>query len=142
LTEIDFYTHRRNPLEVAARVCAKAFAQGRRVRVLTSDATMSDALDQLLWRSPAVSFVPHCRPDGRLAAQTPVWVDHRAEHSGPAEVLVNLASAPPAFFGRFDRVAEIVGDQAADLEAARERYRFYRERGYTLRNHRMDEARP
>jgi len=142
VTEIDFYTHCRDPLEVAARICAKACTQGRRVRVLTSDAAMTEALDQLLWKTPAVSFVPHCRPDSALAEQTAVWIDHRVEHAGPAEVLVNLAPAPPAFFGRFDRVAEIVADRGEDLEAARERYRFYRERGYTLRNHRMDHTRP
>jgi DNA polymerase-3 subunit chi len=67
-------------------------------------------------------------------------VDHVAEHPGAGGLLVNLAAAPPAFFARFERLAEIIGTSEADLDAARERYRFYRERGYVLRNHRMDKS--
>jgi DNA polymerase-3 subunit chi len=138
MTEIDFYTHCRDPLAVAARICGKAFAQKRRVRVLTADAAMTESLDQLLWRTPATGFVPHCRLGSRLAGETPVLVDHALDHQGPAEVLVNLGPEPPPFFGRFDRLAEIVGAHEAELAQGRERYRFYRERGYALRNHRMD----
>ena len=63
---------------------------------------------------PATGFLPHCRMDSPLARETPVWIDHRLEHAGPAAVLVNLHAAPPPFFSRFERLAEIVGvDDAA-----------------------------
>ena len=53
-------------------------------------------------------------------------------------MLVNLHAEPPPFFSRFERLAEIVGvDDAA--AAGRERYKFYRERGYELRAHDMRE---
>ena len=42
---------------------------------------------------------------------------------------------PPSFFSRFERVAEIVGIDDADVTAGRNRYRYYRERGYELRSH-------
>ena len=54
-------------------------------------------------------------------------------------MLINLALAPPPFFSRFERLAEIVGAEAADAAAGRERYRFYRERGYELRTHNLAE---
>jgi DNA polymerase-3 subunit chi len=135
MTTIDFYTHVDDRLGVAARLAAKALAQHGRVRVLTADAADTVALDRLLWAQPATGFLPHCRLDSPVAAETPVIVDHALEHDGPAEVLINLRDAPPPFFSRFARLAEIVPADAA--AAGRERYRFYRERGYELRAHNL-----
>jgi DNA polymerase-3 subunit chi len=140
MTSIDFYTHVADRLEVAARLVAKAFAQQGRVRVLTPDAATTDALGRRLWLKPPTAFLPHCRVDSRLAAETPIWVDHSEEHPGLAQVLINLCAAPPAFFSRFERLAEIVGVAEAEAAAGRERYRYYRERGYELRTHSLAEG--
>ncbi len=137
MTTIDFYTHVPECLAVAARLVAKAVVAHGSVRVLTPDVATTDALDRLLWASPPTGFLPHCRIDALVAAETPVWIDHRLEHNGPAVVLVNLHPDPPPFFSRFERLAEIVGTEAAD--AGRARYRFYRERGYELRAHNLSE---
>lgn len=137
MTTIDFYTHVADPLAVAARLVAKALAAHGSVRVLTPDAAATDAFDRMLWTAPATGFLPHCRMDSPLAGETPVWVDHRLEHAGPAAVLVNLHAEPPPFFSRFERLAEIVGVDG--LEAGRERFRFYRERGYEMRTHDLRE---
>jgi DNA polymerase-3 subunit chi len=135
MTLIDFYTRVEDRLGIAARIVAKAAAAHGSARVLTPDAATTDALDKLLWTVPAIGFLPHCRMDSPLAGQTPVWIDHRLEHTGPAAVLVNLHPEPPPFFSRFERLAEIVG--VDDAEAGRVRYRYYRERGYELRAHDM-----
>ncbi|MBS0319109.1 MAG: DNA polymerase III subunit chi [Proteobacteria bacterium] len=141
MTTIDFYTHVDAPLEFAARLVAKAWSQHGSVRVLTPDRVTSDRLDRLLWTQSQLSFVPHCRLDSPLAAETPVLVDESPEHAGPAAVLVNLAHEPCNFFSRFERVAEIVGTADDDaIAAARSRFRFYRERGYELRSHNMAET--
>jgi DNA polymerase-3 subunit chi len=137
MTTIDFYTHVGDRLAVAARLAAKALAQHGRVRVLTPDEAATAALDRLLWTQPATGFLPHCRLDSAAAAETPVIVDHVLEHDGPAEVLINLRDAPPPFFSRFARLAEIVSGDEAAAAAGRDRYRFYRERGYELRAHNM-----
>ena len=137
VTEIDFYTHCTDRLMVAVRLCAKALGQGMRVRVLTDGAAMTSAADRMLWTVPATGFLPHCGLADPLAAETPIWVDHALEHQGPAMLLVNLGAVPPPFFARFERLAELVGDTDSELAAGRERYRYYRERGYVLRNHRM-----
>lgn len=135
MTTIDFYTHVASPLDVAARLVAKAWSAHGTVRVLTPDARATEALDRLLWTAPATGFLPHCRLASPVAAETPIIVDHVAEHEGPAAVLVNLCANPPAFFSRFERLAEIVPLDDAGVLAGRERYRFYRERGYALRTH-------
>ena len=57
------------------------------------------------------------------------------EHSGPANVLVNLCAEPPSFFSRFERLVEVVGTRRCRGPAGRVRFKFYRERGYELRAH-------
>jgi DNA polymerase-3 subunit chi len=137
MTTIDFYTHCADPLTVAARLAAKAWAQCGSARVLTPDAQATAALDELMWRQPATGFLPHCRLASPLAAETPILVDHVLEHEGPAAVLVNLHREPPPFFGRFERLAEIVAADDDAAAAARARWRFYKERGYELRSHNL-----
>ena len=135
MTSIDFYTHVLDRILVTARLVAKAYAQHGSVRVLTADAATADAVSRQLWVANPVGFLPHCRLSSSLAAETPILVDERLEHVGPAAVLINLHPSPPPFFSRFERLAEIVG--LDDAEAARARFRFYRERGYLLRTHKL-----
>ncbi|MFI4952027.1 MAG: DNA polymerase III subunit chi [Burkholderiales bacterium] len=139
MTSIDFYTHVSDRFEVVTKLVAKAFARHGSVRVLTPDAEATATLDRLLWIQPAIGFLPHCRVDSRLAPETPIWVDHVLDHQGPAAVLINLHEAPPPFFARFERLAEVVGTDETETAAARERFRFYRERGYELITHNLSE---
>jgi len=139
MTTIDFYTHVDDRLAVAARLVAKAYAAHGSVRVLTPDPATTDALDRLLWVQSALSFLPHCRMDSAIAAETPIWIDERPAHDGAAAVLVNLQRDPPPFFSRFERLAEIVGLDEDDVAAGRARFKFYRERGYALRTHNLSE---
>ncbi|MEP7182928.1 MAG: DNA polymerase III subunit chi [Betaproteobacteria bacterium] len=139
MTTIDFYTRCGNRLEVAAKLVAKAWAQHGSVRVLTADAAATADFDRLLWLWPPTGFLPHCRLDSPLAGETPILVDHVADHEGPAAVLINLHPSPPPFFSRFERLAEIVSRDDGDVAAGRERFRFYRERGYELRAHDLSE---
>ncbi|MDH5285533.1 MAG: DNA polymerase III subunit chi [Betaproteobacteria bacterium] len=135
MTVIDFYTHVDDPIAVAARLVAKAWPAHPAVRIVTPDADATERLDRLLWTAPATGFLPHCRLSSAHADATPIIVDHVAEHDGPACVLINLAPAPPPFFSRFERLAEVVGSDDEAVAAGRERYRYYRERGYELRAH-------
>jgi DNA polymerase-3 subunit chi len=135
VTTIDFYTSVADPLRFVAKLVTNAYRSHGCVRVLTSDPDATTALDRLLWSEPQQSFLPHCRLASPIASETPVLVDHVLEHAGPAEVLVNLHRDPPPFFSRFERLAEVVGADEASLAAGRLRYRFYKERGYELRQH-------
>lgn len=140
MTQIDFYTHATDKLETACRLAAKAMAADFRVLILTEDAATSEALDRLLWSYPATSFVPHCHAAAdALAAQTPVIIDHRAEVPTHDDVLVNLRADCPPIFSRFQRLVEIVGLAEDDCRAARERFRFYRDRGYEIRSHSLQQ---
>ena len=135
MTTIDFYTRCADPLRVVVQLAAKAWGQHGHVRVLTADESMTAALDTLMWTWPATGFLPHCRLASPLAVETPIVVDHALEHHGAAAVLVNLQASAPPFFSRFERLAEIVANEDGAIAAARERWKFYKERGYELRSH-------
>ena len=135
MTEIDFYTRVDDRVQFAARLCHKLFAMGKQVRVLTADPAMTSRLDTLLWSVPAVSFVPHCRLSDRIAPETPVIIDDAAEHDGAADVLINLQLEQPAFFRRFERLAEIVSEEPDIVTAGRTKWQYYKQQGYTLRAH-------
>ena len=137
MTEVLFYTHVDDKLQTACALASKALARGLRVLLFTADARMSDKLSRMLWSVPSTGFVPHCRCDHRLAPVTPVIVDHLSEPLIHDQMLVNLCDETPPFFSRFQRLIEIVSLDEEDRRLARERYKFYRDRGYEIQNHDM-----
>jgi DNA polymerase-3 subunit chi len=141
MTQIDFYTHVPDKLRIACQLSTKAFARGLKVTVFCPDPDTAARFDRLLWMTPAIGFVPHCAPDDPLAAETPVIVDCRGDNLLHDDVLLNLRPEWPPFFGRFRRLIEIVSLEDGDRAAARERFRFYRDRGYEIRSHDLSKTR-
>ncbi len=135
MTEVTFYTFADNPLDVARRVAAKAYGQGKQVMIYAPDAATADAIDRLLWTTPALGFVPHCRDSEALAVETPVLIGANADALKAADVIINLHHDQPPAFARFERLVEIVGQDETGREQGRERYRFYQARGYALKTH-------
>lgn len=140
MTQIDFYTNVADKLGTACRIVAKGYSLRHRIVVFCPDAESAQRVDRLLWITPATGFVPHCSPADPLAALTPVIIDHRGDEPLHDQVLLNLRPERPAFFGRFERLIEIVSVEDEDRSRARERYRFYRDRGYEIRTHDLREA--
>jgi DNA polymerase-3 subunit chi len=132
VTEISFYTFADNKLDVARKLAAKAYSQGRRVMIYAPEPTVADAIDRLLWSTPALGFLPHCRDSDSLAAETPVLIGANAAALAQADVMINLHHDWPPAFARFERLLEIVGQDQTDSEQGRVRYRFYQERGYAI----------
>jgi DNA polymerase-3 subunit chi len=91
----------------------------------------------MLWTAPSIGFYPHCRAADKLAPVTPIIVDHMSDPMVHDEVLINLRDETPSMFSRFRRLIEIVSTDEADRTAARERFRFYRDRGYEIRTHQL-----
>jgi DNA polymerase-3 subunit chi len=135
MTQIDFYTHVENKQQVACILSAKALDKGLRVMIYTADAGATERIDRLLWTTPATGFIPHCRGSDALAPLTPVTIDHEPAAFAHEDVLLNLHPQWPPFFSRFQRLIEIVGLDEDDRRDSRERFRFYRDRGYEIRTH-------
>ena len=139
MTRVDFYVldsggdAARNTL--ACRLVEKAWLRGHQIYVHAPSAEEARRLDDLLWTFRAGSFVPHRILEGTDDAQCPVHIGCGAEAASATDVLINLAAEVPPFFSRFERVIEVVTPEAPQRDQARERYRFYRDRGYALESH-------
>jgi DNA polymerase-3 subunit chi len=141
MTQVDFYILQDGgpdprPL-FACRLTEKAYRQGHQVFINTESTPQLKQLDDLLWTFRAGSFLPHAVYNGDADGEQPILLGHARDPEGAADVLVNLESTVPPWFGRFHRVAELVGSDDSARAAARERYRFYQDRGYTLNTHRL-----
>lgn len=140
MTRVDFYLL--NDPAPAARDIAlcklahKAYTLGHRVYVLTGSDDEAQRLDQLLWTFSAGSFVPHelCAGNSNHSV-TPVLIGTRNPPDDCDDVLISTAADVPECVSRFQRVAEIVGGDEPAKQRARDRFRFYRDRGYTLQTH-------
>ena len=135
MTEIDFYIHAEDRMQVACTLAAKAYERGLRSLIYVPDKSTADRLDALLWNFQPLSFLPHCRGGDRLASSTPILIDHQPELIDRDDILLNLHPEQAPFFSRFQRLIEIVSQENEDRLQARERYRFYRDRGYEIRTH-------
>ena len=135
MTQIDFYTNVADKLTTACRIVAKAYGVRNRVVVFCPDMEIAQRIDRLLWTTPPTGFVPHCSSSSTLAPSTPVIIDHRGDEPVHDQLLINLRSEWPPFFARFERLIEIVSVDDLDKQQARERFKFYRDRGYEIRTH-------
>lgn len=134
MTKIDFYTGVSDKLHTACQLSNKAIQNGLRVLLHTPDADTAEQLDILLWQHPALAFIPHCLSNDAEASNMPVIIGHQSEPFPHAELLISLHNSCLPFFSRFERVIEIVSQDPEDARLGRERYGFYRERGYELRH--------
>ena len=135
MTQVDFYFNATDKYRLVANLSNKAAAQATRMFVFTPDEQATQHMESVLWSFQQTSFIPHCRSQHALAAETPVIVDYQAEPLIHDDVLLNLCATHPPFFSRFRRLIEIVGNDEADKTAARERFKFYRDRGYEISRH-------
>jgi len=134
MTRIDFHTNVGDPLAYACRLARKAYLSGKPLVVLAEPQRLA-AFDEQLWSFQPLEFVPHCMAQSPLADDTPVVLTSNLDEAPHHQVLVNLGAPVPVQFARFERLVEIVGSEGDELAAGRERYRFYRDRGYVIETH-------
>lgn len=139
MTHIDFYLLGKDNVDggdrIACRLAEKAFRLGHRIYMYTDGVDTCEKLDRLLWTFSANSFVPHTVALEANDSDTPVCIGFQGPPPGFADVLISLSKEVPTFFSRFERVAEVVGASDSEKQQARERYRYYRDRGYELQTH-------
>jgi DNA polymerase-3 subunit chi len=141
MTEVMFYTNAADKLHAACQLSSKALSRKMRVMILTPEAQVTDKMSRMLWTASAVAFNPHCSSTDKLAPITPIIVDHATAPVVHEEVLINLCNETPSYFSRFQRLVEIVTEDDDDRARGRERYRFYRDRGYQITTHDLGKTR-
>ena len=144
MTRIDFYIIEEGSEKATetfiCRLTEKAWLQNNAVYIHTMDEPHSSKYDELLWTFNEASFIPHQLDATELGKNDKaVLIGHQstADITHHHDVLINLNHEAPSFFSQFDRVAEIITNDETSKVKGRERYQFYRDRGYALETHKM-----
>ncbi|MEE9570410.1 MAG: DNA polymerase III subunit chi [Gammaproteobacteria bacterium] len=152
MTQVDFYILATESddswLRLACRITEKAIQRKLKVYVHSENAADATRLDELLWTFSQGSFIPH-RLVGKdsdapfeeavligrsdLAAEIPADIPMTQSW----DLMINLTAQVPEFFSRYDRVAEVIDANPVRRKSGRERFRFYRDRGYELNTHNL-----
>ena len=137
MTRVGFYVIQNSDvqqrLHVAARLADKAFQQGLKIYINADSEQQARQLDELLWSFRPGSFLPHGITGEEHAEKIAIgWGQEPQDHD---DLLINLQLTIPAFFGRFNRVAEVVTQDPESLTALRASWTYYKERGYQLEKH-------
>ena len=139
MTRINFYVVKTAAadarLNVAARLTEKALGRGHRIFINCESAEQLSALDSYLWEFKATSFVPHEVAGNHTDERVVLGFEQGPQTHN--DVLINLALSPPSYFAQFERVAEVVTQDEASLDALRSAWRHYRDRGYPLQKHEL-----
>lgn len=144
MTQVDFYILANDSdearLRLACRIVDKATEAEQHVFINATSDTEAQKLDELLWTFSQGSFIPHkiVRDGIDVAPIEPVVIGlNRGPLGERWDLMINLAAEVPEFFSRYRRVAEVVDGNETRRAASRDRYRFYRDRGYTLNTHQV-----
>ncbi len=133
MTRIDFHSNVPNKIAYACRLARKARKADLQIVILARDTAQLTELDELLWTFSEQDFLPHVMMHDALAAQTPILLTADPAMEAPHhQILINLSDTPPAHFARFERMFEVVSSDETDKSAGRERYSYYKQRGYPL----------
>ena len=115
-------------LRAACQLAAKAWKAGLPVFLRGADQAQCEALDRLLWRFRAESFVPHDLYDEDASAPVVIGLDHQPAQAGG--VLLNLHPQLSPHLAQFSRVIEIVNQEPQLLAQCRDSFRQYRQLGH------------
>lgn len=144
MTRIDFYilepSNRASREQFACRIAEKAYRLGNRIYIHTQNHQQASQLDELIWTFSPNSFIPHGIEGQSPDPEAAVLIGYNSEsssasHAEQRPVLINLAPEVPLFFSAFERVTEIIDQNTEHKNQGRERFRFYRDRGYSLETH-------
>lgn len=133
MTRIEFYFNADSKSRAACQLVARALERRLRVLIYAPDETVARGVEEALRALPAIHSA--LGPESGEAA--PVLISGEADAASHDEVLLNLHDGAPRHFSRYRQVIEVVARAEDDRQAARERFRYYRDRGYAIRHYDM-----
>lgn len=136
MTQVDFYVLPDTTSEArwlfACRLIDKVHRLGHRVLVTLDDEHQAKAFDDLLWSFKPETFIPHQLIAAEAAQEIAVEITYTQNAGRHHGLLINLSSEIPSYFSRFERLSEIVIQEPQALTTSRERFSFYKGRGYPI----------
>ena len=134
MTRIIFYSNIADKQLTLANLVQKALEKRNKVTILAESEQAASQVNRGLWQHAACSFLPSVLASHTFAAETPVLVDWQEKTLFQDDILVNLSGQQLTAFSRFRQLIELVSNEEGDKVAARQRYKFYRDRGYEIQH--------
>lgn len=141
MTKIDFYIltdGTDNHFQLVCRLIEKAYKNQHRVYIHTTNELDAHKLDELLWTYREDSFLPHHLYGEGPEPPPPIQIGFNVTPEKQRDILINLSGQIPEFFKQFNRVLEIVPNDANLQEQARTRFRTYRSYGLEIKTHKLE----
>jgi len=141
MTSVDFYISESTDIQVrnilACRLSEKACYSNAATFIHTQTENHSQEIDKLLWTFKEHSFIPHqlYNHEESTKHEHPILIGHDVEPEKNFDILINLDNKIPEFYSRFNRVIEIVTNDAKQRDLSRKHYTFYKDRGYIINTH-------
>lgn len=139
MTRIRFYTDIPDRSNLIQYLVEQAVTRQRQVTIYVDQAVEGAQLSDWLWQQPG--FIPNALADAPHAGMTPVVLAWAPEHIRQDDMLFNCQATLPKFFSRFRHVFELIGAAEEEKTAGRQRWAFYRDRGYEIQHMNMQQAR-
>jgi DNA polymerase-3 subunit chi len=120
----------------ACKLIEKAYRCGQFCYVYTDSFQQSQQLDNQLWTFRENSFIPHQIYDEKIPDyhQT-VLIGTKVAPEKWQKLIFNLSSKYPDNLSQTERVLEIIDDNEALKQTARQRFRQYNQDGFNITTH-------
>ena len=147
MTRVDFYYNVSDQLIFAYRIVRKVFYDSKvkvdmPLIVKCCNEYQLNTFDDLLYSFSHNDFIPHVKDLDKLQSKTPIilvkepWCLSKKIYPS---IFLNLGLNIDNYFSAFDRVIEIISNNEKDKKIGREKYSFYKTRGYKIFNHDIGE---
>ena len=124
----------------ACKLIEKAYRSGQFCYVYTDSLQQSQQLDNQLWTFRENSFIPHQLyndDDKAPDYQQTVLIGTQTPPENWQKLIFNLSSNYPGDLMKTDRVLEILDNNEALKQAGRQRFRQYKQDGFTISTHKI-----
>ena len=139
--QVDFYilqgADEAARLAFASRIAEKAFQQRMQIYLQTENAAQKQQLDDLIWSFSPTSFLPHAVYEAGEKVTAPILIGECDPPNTWDQLLISLTEEVPATAARFNRVADLIGDDEQQKQVGRNRFRAYRDNGIEPNTHKM-----
>ena len=119
--------------QLLVRLLERALRSRRQLYVHCATAEAVHTLSSQLWQG--TRFIPHGQREQSAGQQ--LVLGHGEDPGGHHDILINLTEAVPDHFSRFQRVIELVTGDDPSRRLSREKWTFYKHRGYPVERHEL-----
>ena len=96
MTQVFFYHGASDKIAAACGLVRGVWAKRNALLIYAPEKSVADGVDRMLWTNDQISFIPHCRADSPLAAETPILISDNLTTVSQSERLMNLSNEIPA----------------------------------------------